>query len=180
MLVLRDAFGLTGPEVAEILDTSPGNVRVILHRARKALEAYDERRRPVTDALRDKSARLMRELMARMAIGDFEGVAKLLAEDVTSVHDAGGEFIASVRVQRGVEDVVSFYRNVLPYSTPPVWAKEQDLNGLPALAFSYGPDRDPKYVKHVLFWVELDADDRIVGIRSVLASAKLRAIRFGA
>ena len=38
VLILRDVLGYSGPETAEFLELTPGNVRVILHRARKQLE----------------------------------------------------------------------------------------------------------------------------------------------
>ena len=39
VILLRDVYNYTFDEIAEMLDTSPGNVRVILHRARKHLKA---------------------------------------------------------------------------------------------------------------------------------------------
>ena len=38
MLILRDVLGYTGPELGEFLDLTVANVRMILHRARKAIE----------------------------------------------------------------------------------------------------------------------------------------------
>ena len=180
VLVLRDVLGLSGPETAEIVETSPGNVRVVLHRARRALEGYDEERRgTVTPELRDRTARMLREMLMRFGLGDMEGVAKLLAQDVTSVHDGGGEFIAAVRVHRGIEDVMHLYSNILPQSPWPKWAEERELNGLPAIVFRY-PERERKYARSVVVWIELDADGRIAALRSVIASAKLSAVRFPA
>jgi hypothetical protein len=46
VIVLRDVLGMSGPETGEALSLSPENVRVILHRARKALEAYERERNP--------------------------------------------------------------------------------------------------------------------------------------
>lgn len=176
VVVLRDVLGLTGPEAAAALDTSAGNVRVILHRARKALADYDATRQPITAELRDRTAKMLREMLARMAVGDLDGVAKILTEDVTSVHDAGGEFLSALRVHRGVEDVLGLYRNILPEHEWPTRIEERELNGLPAVLISHGPRSDPRVARHFVIWVELGRDGRIAGLRSVLASAKLGAV----
>ncbi len=39
VILLRDVYNYTFDEIAEMIDTTPGNVRVILHRARKRLKA---------------------------------------------------------------------------------------------------------------------------------------------
>lgn len=176
VLVLRDVVGLTGPETAELLDTSPGNVRVVLHRARKALETYDASRRPPSPELRDKSARLLRELVMRLSLGDTQGVLRMLADEVTSVHDGGGEYIAAVRPLTGPRDVVRFYDNIAGVRWP-ISVEERELNGLPAFVIRY-PEAEGRYATRAVVWVELDRADKIVGIRVVLASAKLTAIDF--
>lgn len=179
VLVLRDVMGLTGPETATVLDTSPGNVRVVLHRARKRLEAYDRTRRPITPALRERTGRLLRELTLRIAIGDLDGVARLLATDVTSVHDGGGEFVAALRVHRGIEDVMGLYAVIKGLSPLPKWFDLRDINGLPAMLVRY-PEREAKYARCAVGWIELNANNEVASIRSVVASRKLIAIDFPA
>lgn len=176
VLLLRDVLGLSGPETAAMLDTSPGNVRVVLHRARKALEAYDATRRPITPELRDATARRLRELFVRMRLGDLEGVAKLLAEEVTSVHDGGGEVIASVRVNRGPEDVLRLYRNISADQPWPMWMDEREINGLPAFLVRF--DDRGRYPSEAVVWVELDVEGRVARIHSVVAPSKLTAVSF--
>lgn len=177
VLVLCDVMGLTGPETAEALATTPGNVRVILHRARERLADYDAARQPITPELRDRTARLLRELVLRMGLGDLDGVAKLLSADATSLHDAGGEFVAAVRTLRGAQYILRTYEEIRAQSPFPRWVEERELNGLPAIVVRY-PAREGRYARNVVFWVELGPDGRIAGIRAVIASAKLGAIRF--
>lgn len=177
VLVLRDVMGLTGPETAEALGTTPGNVRVILHRARERLDGYDAVRQPITPELRDRTARMMRELLMRMGVGDLEGVARLLADDATSIHDGAGEFVAAVRVLKGVPDILRTYKEILAHAPWPLRVEERELNGLPAVLVRY-PDRAGRYARNVVMWVELDRTGRVAGIRGVVASAKLGAVRF--
>ncbi|MCA9607597.1 MAG: sigma-70 family RNA polymerase sigma factor, partial [Myxococcales bacterium] len=178
VLLLRDVMGLTGPETADALGTTAGNVRVILHRARERLEAYDRTRQPITPELRDRTARALRELMLRMGVGDFEGVARLLADDATSIHDGGGEFVAVVRVLRGPQDILRTYSEIVRFhDTWPLWVEERELNGLPALLVRY-PDLGGRYARNVVFWVELSPTGQVAGLRGVVASAKLGSLRF--
>ncbi|MBZ0115661.1 MAG: sigma-70 family RNA polymerase sigma factor [Sandaracinaceae bacterium] len=176
-LVLADVLGLSGPEVAELIGTTPGNVRVLLHRARKTLERYDAERRVPTPELRERTARRLRELVMRMALRDWDGIARLLAEDVTSVHDAGGERIASVRVNTGIADVMRLYSSIVKLEPWPRGFEERDVNGLPALVVRF-PHRERNYPEDAVFWIELDDDDRVRAIRTVVAPGKLTAIRF--
>lgn len=175
-LVLCDVVGLSGPEAADALGTSAGNVRVLLHRARGKLASYDERRVAITPELRDRTARLLRELLLRVGLGDVEGIANLLASDATSLHDAGGEFVAAVRPLRGPADIVRTYKEIAALSPWPRAVEERELNGLPAFVVAY-PEREGRYARHVVVWVELGADGLIHGIRGVIASAKLGAVR---
>lgn len=177
VLVLRDVMGLTGPETAEALGTTAGNVRVILHRARERLEAYDADRQPITPELRDRTARALRELVLRLGVGDLEGVARLLADDATSIHDGAGELIAVVRVLRGPQDILRTYKEIVAHSTWPLWVEERELNGLPAMLVRY-PDQGGRYARNVVMWVELNRSGQVAGIRGVVASAKLGSVRF--
>jgi len=177
VLVLRDVLGLTGPETAEIMGESAGNVRVILHRSRKRLGQIREARAPITPELRDQTARRLRELVMRLGLRDFDGVVRLLADDITSVHDGAGEFTAAVRVLRGIADVMRLYSEIVPQTPWPTWSEELDLNALPAIAVRY-PERSGALARNLLFWVELDPAGQIAAFRGIVASAKLGAVRF--
>lgn len=177
VLVLRDVLGMSGREVAEVLAMSGENVRVILHRARKALEAYEATRNPPSDEVRARTATALRRFMAAFAMGDFDAVRDLLAEDARSTHDAGGDFHAAVRQVRGRDAIVELYRNLMRITTIPTWAEERDYNGLPALAI-IRPAKGPRDATRFVIQLELDRSGRIAHVSSVLASRKLAAVSF--
>ena len=56
VLLLRDAFGYTGPQTAQMLEVSPDNVRVMLHRARKAMATARQRSEPTAVPLKSPTA----------------------------------------------------------------------------------------------------------------------------
>jgi RNA polymerase sigma-70 factor (ECF subfamily) len=177
VVVLRDVLGMTGPEVAEAMEISQENVRVIHHRARKALEAYDATRNPPSPEVREKTAAALRRFIAALALGNVDAVLAILAEDVETIHDAAGEVTAAVRVVRGAEDVAELYRNIMKLAQVPRWVDIVDMNGLPALVC-----RVPEHGRHAdryVVTVELDRDGKVRYIRSVIASRKLTAVRFG-
>ncbi len=177
VLVLRDVLGMSGAETAEALSLSSENVRVIHHRARKALESYEASRNPPTEEVRAKTADALRRLMAAFAARDFDALRAMLAEDARSTHDAGGEFHAAVRVVQGRDAIVELYANLAGITGAPTWLEERDYNGLPAVAFTravHGPKEAPRLVVQV----ELDREGRVREIVSVLATRKLAAVRF--
>lgn len=177
VVVLRDVLGLSGPETAEALATSPGNVRVILHRARAALASYDRDRIELTEARRAAVAGTMRALFAALSSGDVDAAIALLAEDVRSLHDGGGEVIAAVRPLEGRDAVLGFYARVAELTPAPAAVEERDLNGEPGLVVRL-PPREGRYAERFVYGVDLDGAGRVREIRAVMASRKLAAVRF--
>lgn len=176
VLVLRDVFGMTGPEVAEVLGLSPGNVRVVLHRARTALEGQDPLR-PVDPEARERSGRLMQQLVLALSSGDHETALRLLAPDAVSLNDAGGEYTAAVVPVRGAEAILRFYDNVRAKGGMPSGFGPADHNGTPTIWITY--QRSARYAPRALFAVDV-RDDRIQRLYVVLQPRKLAGVRFPA
>jgi len=177
VLILRDVLGMSGREAAEVLAISPENARVILHRARKALEAYDAERNPPTEPTRSATHLALRRFMAAFAMGDFDALREILAEDCRTITDAAGEYNAAVRVVRGRDQVIELYKNVMRMNELPTWLEERDYNGLPAIAFER-PTHGKRFASRMVLQVELDRAGRIARVYTVLASRKLSAVRF--
>lgn len=177
VLVLRDVLGASGAETAAMLDESEGNVRVILHRARKALAGYDRERAPLDAAQRQKTGARLRQLLLAVAAGQTALAVELLSEDVTSHHDAAGEVIAAVVPVVGRARVLELYEKIQGSSPWPEFMHERDLNGLPAMVVQL-PSRPGRHAERCVMSVELGPDDRIRAIRCVFASRKLTATRF--
>jgi RNA polymerase sigma-70 factor (ECF subfamily) len=83
--VLREAFDYTYDRIAEVLETTEGNARKLLSRARQAVVA--ERRKPV-DAAHQR--RLLSAFLSAARAGDFDELESLFAADVASYSDGGG------------------------------------------------------------------------------------------
>ncbi|WP_171115752.1 MULTISPECIES: RNA polymerase sigma-70 factor [unclassified Streptomyces] len=83
--VLREAFDYAYPEIAEILQLSPVNVRKIVSRARKHLS--EEQRESVDTA---EHRRLLNVFVSAAQTGDVASLEALLTPDVVSLSDGNG------------------------------------------------------------------------------------------
>ncbi|MET7996965.1 sigma-70 family RNA polymerase sigma factor [Amycolatopsis sp. NPDC005232] len=83
--VLREAFDYSYPEIGEILQLSPVNVRKIVSRARRHLS--DEKRESVEAA---EHRRLLNAFVAAARTGDVASLEALLTPDAVSLSDGNG------------------------------------------------------------------------------------------
>ncbi len=176
VLLLRDVFDYTVEEAADALGVSAANVRTTHHRARRAMAAYDRRRCVPGRDLQQRTRAALERFLAALTQGDLPAVEAMLADDVEARSDGGGEFQAARRPIRGRSRVARFYWNLARRGGQAARITLRMLNGLPAAVVELAPAGDrlaPRFVTRV----DVDADGRIVAVHSVLASAKLTAIR---
>jgi RNA polymerase sigma-70 factor (ECF subfamily) len=173
VLVLADVLEYSAREVGEALDMSEGNARVVLHRARRALERYDATRNPPTAAMRERTREALGRFLACLAQRDAAGLEALLAEDVVLRSDGGGEFNAALVPVHGRAHVADLHLKILRDEMPR--ARVVELNGLPSLVAEYAKPKR-RAAPRFTFSVELDRDGRIRAVHSVLKSEKLGRI----
>ena len=118
-LVLRDVLGYSGPETAEILEVSPGNVRVILHRARAALARYDAKRQPPSPEVDRRHQEALQRFMLAWMSGDAQQITACVAEDVRVSSDGAGRYRAATKPVVGQDNVVRFLLGLLRHSAGP-------------------------------------------------------------
>lgn len=88
--ILREAFEYPYREVALVLQTTEANARQLAARARAHL--VGERRRPVE---RSEQRRLLEAFVLAAQGGDLATLESLLAKDVVSISDGGGNAVAA-------------------------------------------------------------------------------------
>ena len=175
VLLLRDVFDYSVRATADALDTSEPNVKTTLHRARKAMQGY-ERDRPVSLAdVRGRTREALAAFLDRLVAGDAEGTAALLADDAIAVNDGGGEFHAARNVVRGRDRVARLHLGLVGRLRGDVGIQLREINGLPALVVEFGT-ASPGYAPRSVVAVRVDDSGRIIGIYTVLASAKLARV----
>ena len=123
--VLREAFGYSHAEIAEIIEVTESNCQQIYRRAKQHL-ASDRVR---TEIDRAAARRIVEEFLAAAASGEIEQLVELLTDDVTSVGDGGGKVPARATPVIGALAVARFLRGLFK----PTDVKRNLLGGSPAL-----------------------------------------------
>jgi RNA polymerase sigma-70 factor, ECF subfamily len=107
--VLRTAFDLPYPEIAEILDRTPEDCRQLHHRATRHLAAA-----PRFDPAPAERERLLDRFLAAAREGDLPALKRLLAADATAWSDGGGRVKSALRPILGRDRVARFVAGVYP------------------------------------------------------------------
>ncbi|NGO76495.1 RNA polymerase sigma-70 factor [Streptomyces sp. YC504] len=109
VFVLREVFGYSHAEIAEVLGRSEQSVRQTAHRARSHVQA----RRPRYEADGAERERATRLFLEAASGGDLNGMMALLAPDVTCWSDGGGKVTAARRPLHGADAVARWVLGVL-------------------------------------------------------------------
>ncbi len=176
VLMLRDVFDYTVQETAAALDLTQTNVKVTHHRARQAMKDYDASRLPPTRERQARTADRLREFLEHLQNQDVAGVEAMLAADARATSDGAGEFYAAREIIAGRKQVARLLIGLAAKHAQGVRVAFRMLNGLPALVVS--SEAKAGFAPRYTFQIELDADDRIAAVQSVLATGKLVAVRF--
>jgi len=176
VLLLRDVMDYSTSETAEALDLTEANVKVLLLRARRKMNEYDKSRGAISPARQDATRRALEQFLLYLSTRDAAGLERLLAEDVVSLSDGGGEVPAARQPVRGRQKVL---RLILGLAAKAVFEPRfavRMFNGLPAILvedFRSTATAATRYTIHF----EVDDEGRIRGLHAVLAPRKLSAIR---
>jgi RNA polymerase sigma factor (sigma-70 family) len=108
VFVLREVFGLSHPEVADIIGRSEAAVRQLAARARSHVQAG----RPRFSSDADTRRRVTERFLTACSTGNLEMLLTVLAPDVTLVADSGGKARAPRLPLYGADAVVRFLRAV--------------------------------------------------------------------
>ncbi|MFD6066424.1 RNA polymerase sigma-70 factor [Amycolatopsis lurida] len=147
--VLREAFGYSHAEIAEVLDVTESNCQQIYRRAKGHLAA-DRRRVEVDEAAARK---IVEEFLAAALSGRTDTLVRLLAGDAVSIGDGGGVLFSLPRPVTGALRVARFLRGLFKPSA----AKWSLIGGKPVL-FPTVANGAPALV--------LMVEDRVAGVVS--------------
>ena len=174
VLLLRDVFDYSVKETADALDLSEPNVKTTHHRARQVMASYDGQRVRPTPSVQDASRRALFQFLQRLQANDVAGVEALLADDVKTTTDGGGEFRSALRTIVGRDKVARFYLAVanIPQG---VTTHLMTLNGLPAVVVD-AAKVPPRVAPRTVVQVDVDSAGRIAHIYAVSAPPKLTAV----
>lgn len=175
VVLLREVYGCSGAETARHLDLTVGHVKVLLHRARAALAAYDADRCPPSSLAPATEAALGR-FLAALAAGDLSSLLATLAPEVVALSDGGGVFQATLRPVLGADRVARMALG-LHRKRAPSHVAQVSVSGQPALRLEYPPR--PGLAPLALVSVSPNRDGLIRQVLSVMAPSKLGAFEAG-
>ena len=161
VFVLREAFDVPYPQIAEILDVSESNARQLLHRAQTRLG--EPRRR--TEADDRQHAELLERLLWAAGEGRLAELEEMLAADVVSYNDGGGKARAALVPVVGRTKIMAFLGGLRRRFGATSYLRILQVNGQPAAQFSLGG-------QDALATLEV-RDGKIVSIFTVLNPDKL-------
>jgi RNA polymerase sigma factor (sigma-70 family) len=148
--VLREAFGYSHGEIAELLDVTESSCQQLYRRAKQHL-ASDRVRAEVDTAT---ARRIVEEFIAAAAGGQIQRLVRLLTDDVMSVGDGGGKVPARATAVVGALTVARFLRGLFK----PTEVKRNLMGGAPVLYAGFA-NGEPAVVVVV--------DDRVIGVLSL-------------
>jgi RNA polymerase sigma-70 factor (ECF subfamily) len=175
-LLLRDVLGHSAREAAEVLGTSEGSARVLHLRARRALADYDRARCIPTPELCERHGAALQRFLDCLLARDARGLEAILAESVSTVTDAAGEYTALATPLAGRARVARLYLAAALHREAGGMRTEIRLvNGLPAaLVTLERPVR--RQAPRTLLRCELDPEGRIRLVHAILAPRKLASL----
>ena len=168
VFLLREVFDYNYSEIARMLEKEEAACRKLFSRAKQHITANRPRYAVSTEA---HQAILSKFLMAVQA-GDLAGLTSLLAEDVTSWSDGGGQVSASIRPVSGRGRVATLYLGIVKrVSKKDITTEILLINGKPSLFIRWADGRP-------LSVLMIDTDGtHITAIRQVLNPDKLRHLQ---
>ncbi|MFB7724530.1 RNA polymerase sigma factor SigJ [Nocardia sp. NPDC056100] len=162
--VLQDVFGMTGPEVAEVVGRTPAAVRQLASRARKHVESGTPRF-PADPAEHEK---VVSAFAVAWRSGDLSALLGVLDSNVTFTADGGGKVNAFRHPLHGASKVAETLVGFLRFATEVGggWGRSIMVNGRPGLVVFDGKNTG-------VFSFTID-DGRITNIDVVRNPDKLR------
>jgi RNA polymerase sigma-70 factor (ECF subfamily) len=176
VLLLVDVLDYAVTDVAGILETTDNNVRVLLHRARRALERFDVDV-VASPEVRARQRAALEKLLQCMINQDAAGMEALLTEDVCSLTDGGGRYTALREPLVGRAAVARFHLQTARRRAAVSRTDFRWINGLAALVVVTRPLR-PQMAPRLVLRCEVDAHGRIRELHTILNPRKLTAVRF--
>jgi RNA polymerase sigma-70 factor (ECF subfamily) len=178
VLVLRDVFDYSTAEVGIALGITQTNVRTIHSRARVVMKEYDRHRCVPTAHLQQKSLQAMQSFLTAVQTRDVATIEAQLVEAASSVTDNGGEFKHAARAPVfGAHKVAAFFASMAKQNRQVEKFEIRTINGLPALLVTFASGREGDAPRMILR-CDPAPDGRVEALQFVIASEKLRRIRF--
>lgn len=174
VLVLRDVCDCSGAETAALLGMSVGNVKVTLHRARKALAQADPERPRPSEAQSHAAMEVIGRFAAALQEGTREALQAVIADDAVLLSDGGGVVHAANKPVLGAARIAALYHGLGRAAGEATWQVAM-VNGLPAVVVDLVDPPKGWGPRSVLTLVP-DDEGRVARVYSIVAPAKVEGL----
>ena len=175
VLLLRDVFDYSTEETAQALGSSESSVKVTLLRARRAMQAYEKERAQPSPSQSEVTQKALEQFLLYLEAGNVKGLERLLAADVVSISDGGGEVAAALRPIQGRDKVLRLILKTAEKTGASVGMLFRSLNGLPAVLFETATPLSNRVTRFTMH-CDVDRSGLIRSLHFVLAPSKLRRV----
>lgn len=176
VLLLRDVFDYSTSETAEALGITEANVKVHLHRARRRMHDYENKRAMQGPKLTEMTRLALERFIHCLSTGDTDELEKLLTENAMSVSDGGGKVAAAIQPIYGRAKVIRLFTGLSQKAGNALQRSIRLLNGLPALVVEF-KGAPPGIASLFTLHLDVDSEGRIHRVDVVAAPDKLYALR---
>jgi RNA polymerase sigma factor (sigma-70 family) len=170
VFILKEGFGYSHEEIAEVLSSTVEHSRKLLSRARIKLDQLHQPARPATASEEKLSVEFLEKYVQAIRNRDTHTLENLLSHDITYYADGGDTIKVIKKICMGIHEVADlliFVHQKFQLSQTVVPAS---VNHQPALLFYEGTHLKACQV------LEISGDGKIQRINTVLDPEKLRAI----
>lgn len=128
VFVLREAFGYSHGEIAEMLELSEANSQQLYSRARRRVRDGNTR----FAATSDQARALFERFVAAARAGDLAALEQMFTADIVALADGGGEVTAARRPITGSARVARYLAGLFTRTVPGLELTIEEINGAPA------------------------------------------------
>jgi len=176
VLLLRDVFDYSASEVSKALGISAGHARIVHHRARKAMAAYDGQRAVPTASSRERTQEALHDFLKLPTAGDVRGIERMLARDIVALTDGGGQFTATRHPSTGPARVARLFTRLAASRPGSIAVAFRMLNGFPAVVFDFEPSTRGRRAPRLVLTADVNAAGQIHRLRAITNPFKLAAV----
>lgn len=134
IFLLREVFDYDYPEIARMVGKSESACRQLFSRAKKHITLN----RPRYQTTAEDHERLLTSFLQAIQLGELSPLLNILAEDVISWSDGGGQARAAIRPVHGREAVARLLLGLRRFATADMQLQIMPLNGWPAIIIRNG------------------------------------------
>ncbi|WP_416150790.1 RNA polymerase sigma-70 factor [Salipaludibacillus sp. HK11] len=128
VLLLREVFGFSYPEITHILEKTESNCRKIFSRSKQKLHAIEN------ESLHyENNKALVNQFIQAFQVQDLTSLLELITENITLYSDGGGKVKAATRPIKTYSNVVTFLSNIVKNVPVDFSFEVKTVNGQPAL-----------------------------------------------